>query len=100
MCHTCRQEQWYTKHGDELEFLIVAKGYTLSQARLTITKMIRPICQACNRPIKGGKEGALFHQSAEHKRCRQAYSRYKNLRRQGLTADVALATIRSDYQGR
>jgi hypothetical protein len=100
MCPTCRQEQWYVKHEDELEFLIVAKGYTLFQARSMITKMIRPICQACGKPIRGGSEGALFHQSRDHKRCRQAYGRYRSLQRQGLTADESLATVRSIYLGR
>jgi hypothetical protein len=99
-CHTCRLERWLTKHADELEFLVVVKGYTIAQARLVIVKMIRPICQCCGKPIKGAKEGALFHQRAEFKRCRQAYVKYRSLVRQGLTTEEALGTIRSTYQGR
>lgn len=99
-CPGCRQETWFEKHGDELEYLVVAKGYSLAQARLAIVKMIRPVCCACGKPIKGAKDGALFHQASEYKRCRQAYGKYRNLVRQGLTTNEALATIRSLYQGR
>lgn len=72
---------------------MVAKGYTLSHARLTIVKMVRPICQACRKPIKGAHEGALFHK--ENKRCHSAYVRFNKLRKQGLTNEQALARLSS-----
>ena len=79
---------------DELEYLIVAKGYSIHQARMSIVKMVRPICQACNKPIKGGREGALFHKSNENKACHAAYARYVRLLKSGLTERDALDRIK------
>jgi hypothetical protein len=79
---------------DELEYLIVAKGYSVHQARMCIVKMVRPICLACNKPIKGGREGALFHKGNENKSCHAAYARYVRLRKSGLTEADALDRIR------
>ena len=95
MCHNCRQERWLEKYLDELEYLVVAKGYTVHQARMAIIKMIRPICQACSKPIKGGREGALFHKGNENKSCHAAYARFTRLRRSGLTVEEALARIKA-----
>jgi hypothetical protein len=35
-CHTCRQERWLERYMDELEYLVVAKGYSVHQARMAI----------------------------------------------------------------
>ena len=94
MCHNCRQERWLERYMDELEYLVVAKGYSIHQARMIIVKMVRPICHACNKPIKGGREGALFHKSNEHKACHAAYARYMRLRRSGLTQAEALDRVK------
>lgn len=91
-CRTCRQELWLERHADELEYLVVCKGYTVAQAKVQIAKMIRPICQHCGKPIVGAKDGALFHRSKP--KCHQAYGRYKKLLKQGLTPLDALARIR------
>jgi hypothetical protein len=80
---------------DELEYLIVAKGMSVHQARMTIVKMVRPICHACNKPIKGGREGALFHKSNDYKSCHAAYGRYVRLRKSGLTERDALDRIKT-----
>ncbi len=92
-CSSCRQELWLARHADEIEFLVVCKGYTVAQAKIQIAKMIRPICQACFKPILGGKDGALFHKNKP--KCHSAYVRYKKLVKQGnLTTLDALAMIR------
>lgn len=93
MCHTCRRERWLERHMDELEYLVVAKGYSVHQAQLAITKMVRPICRACDKPIKGGREGALFHKGNENKACHAAYARYVRLIKSGLTEREALDRI-------
>lgn len=93
-CRTCRQELWLAKHADAIELLMVVRGYTFTQARLTITTEARPICQACNKPIKGAKEGALFHKRNENKSCHSAYLKFKVLTKSGLTISEALAKIR------
>lgn len=98
-CHTCRQELWFIKYEDEVEFLMVAKGYSLWQAKLIVVKMVRPICQACHRPIKGGREGDLFHKGKNNRKCHSAYAKFARLRKSGLTTAQALATIREN-QGR
>jgi len=95
MCHPCRQEQWYIKHADELEYLMVVKGYSLALARTTIIRIRRPICQWCRHPIKGANERALFHKGKDFKSCRSAAVKYNRLIKQGLTADQALATIKA-----
>lgn len=92
-CHACRQERWLEKYMDELEYLVVAKGYSVHGARMAIIQMVRPICRACNKPIKGGREGALFHKSNENKSCHAAYARYVRLRKSGLTEAQALDRI-------
>lgn len=98
MCHACRLEEWFTQHADELEWLMVVKGYSVWKARLTITNMVRPLCQHCSKPIKGGNSRALFHNTGA---CKTAYARYKRLQRQGLTSAQALDTLKSQsHQGR
>lgn len=92
-CHNCRQERWLERYMDDLEYLVVAKGYSVHQARMAIVKMVRPICHACHRPIKGGREGALFHKSNENKSCHAAYARYVRLVKSGLTQAQALDRI-------
>ena len=93
-CRTCRQELWLARHGDEIEFLMVVKGYSFTQARIIVIKAVRPICQACKKPIKGAQEGALFHTRNENKSCHSVYLKFKQLQKQGLTITEALATIR------
>lgn len=94
-CRTCRQELWLAKHAEDIEFLMVAKGYTFGQARMTVTKMVRPICVVCRKPIKGAQDGALFHKRNENKSCHSAYIKFKQLQRSGLTVVEALATLRT-----
>lgn len=79
---------------DELEYLVVVKGYSVHQARMVIVRMIRPICVACGKPIKGGRESALFHKGNENKSCHAAYARYVRLRKSGLTDAQALDRIK------
>lgn len=93
-CHSCRQELWLLAHGDDLEFLIVVKGYSVSYAREVIVKMTRPICQWCRRPIKGAHSGAMFHKGNNYKACRSASLKFKRLLNKGLTIEEALATLR------
>jgi len=95
MCHTCRREVWLITHADDLEYLIVAKGYTVSHASDTIVRMVRPRCQWCGKPIHGAHRGALFHKANGYKGCRSASLKFKRLVKQGLTIQQALATIRS-----
>lgn len=94
MCHNCRRERWLSKHLDEVEYLVVAKGYSVHQAQLIVVRLIRPVCVACNKPIKGGREGTLFHKSNENKSCHAAYARYVRLRKSGLSELDALDRIR------
>lgn len=91
-CETCRWEIWLEKWVDELEFLIVAKGYSVNLARVTILRMSRPICKACGRPIIGGREGALFH-GRGHPACHAKYREFKRLQRSGVAADDALTRV-------
>lgn len=92
-CTNCRHEQWLSRHIDELEFLVVVKGYSVSQARLTIVDMVRPICQYCRKPIKGAHEGALFHKNQQNRACHSAYMKFARHRKQGLSVEEALAAI-------
>lgn len=91
-CAVCRLELWLTKYADEIEYLVVVKGYNISQAKAKVVKMVRPLCMHCGRPIKGAKEGALFCKTKPS--CHSAYNKYKRLLKQGLTAEQALAIIR------
>jgi hypothetical protein len=98
-CPTCRLELWYIKYEDEVEYLMVAKGYTLGQAKLAIVKMVRPICQECGKPIKGGREGDLFHKGNNNRKCHSAYLKFARLRRSGLTNEAALAMLHERPRG-
>ena len=96
-CPSCRQENWLAKHADEIEYLVVVKGYTVSYARQLLIELSRPICQCCGKPIKGaaavGRWGeTLFCRKT--KACRSAYPRYRKLLSQNLTTEQALAIIR------
>jgi hypothetical protein len=93
MCPICRREQWYEQHADELEFLIVAKGYTLNIARTQLTKMLRPICRACGKPIKGGTPGGTLF-CKRNNQCHRQYLKYRRLLKQGLTISQALSIIK------
>ena len=84
---------WLAKHANELDYLIVVKGYSVYQARLVVSKMIRPICQWCRKPISGGKNGAMFHKRDS---CHVAHDRFKKLVKSGLTPSEALAIIRRE----
>ena len=95
MCHACRQEVWLDQHADDLEFLVVTKGYSISVARETIAKLVRPRCLWCGKPIKGAHRGALFHKAKSFKGCRSASLKFKRLTKQGLTSEQALAMLRS-----
>jgi len=93
MCKPCSQEAWYEKHGDEVEYLVVTKGYTVAQARQTIQKMVRPICNCCDSVIRWGTPGeTLFCKS--NKRCHSARNRYNRLISKGATPSEALAQTR------
>jgi len=71
MCKSCSQEAWYEKHGDELEYLMVTKGYT----------------------VKWGTPGeTLFCKS--NKRCHSAYNKYRRLIRKGATPSAAMKQLR------
>jgi hypothetical protein len=94
-CNACRQELWLLKYADELEFLIVTKGYTVHKAREVITSMVRPICRCCGKPITGAREGALF--CKQDRTCHRAYNKFKRLQRAGLTIEQALAKIAEIY---
>ena len=93
-CRTCRQELWLAKHGEDIEFLMIVKGYSFSQARVIVTKLIRPVCVACSKPIKGAQDGALFHKRNENKSCHSAYIRFVSYRKEGLTTEQSLDRIR------
>jgi hypothetical protein len=73
---------------------MVVKGYSFTLARITIVENSRPICQACHKPIKGAKDGALFHKRNENKSCHSVYLKFKALTKQGLTITEALAMLR------
>lgn len=73
---------------------MVVRGYTLVQSRVTIVEESRPICLACHKPIKGAKDGALFHKRNENKSCHSVYLKFKLLQKQGLTTTEALAMLR------
>ena len=92
MCRTCRQEQWYTTHADELEFFMVVKGYSLYQARQHIARITRPVCQSCRKPIKGAAPSALF--CKQNKQCRSHYGKFRRLLKQGLSRVEALDKVR------
>jgi hypothetical protein len=93
MCKACSLETWYIRHGDEVEYLVVTKGYTVAQARQTIQKMIRPICNCCGSVIRWGTPGeTLFCKS--NKQCHSARNRYNRLISKGATPSEALAQIR------
>ena len=91
-CHICRREAWLELHSDELEFLIVVKGYKKADAFKTLIRLLRPICNSCGKPIKGAKSDALF--CKVNKRCRSAYNKYRKITKSGLTPAQALAIIR------
>lgn len=94
MCKSCREEIWLIKHGDEVEYLMVTKGYTVTQARVAVTEMIRPICQCCGHVIKFGTPGeTLFCKS--NRTCHSVYNKYKRLVKKGATPGAALAQLRS-----
>ena len=94
-CRICRQELWLARHADEIEFLMVVKGYSFTQSRLIVIKISRPICRACKKPIKGAQEGALFHKrNQDNSRCHSVYLKFKSLQKTGLTTEEALAIIR------
>lgn len=90
-CPTCRQEQWYVKYADELELLIVAKGYTVVRAREVLVRIIRPLCYCCGEPIPFVDERAVF--CKRNKECRSAGLKFIRLRKTGLTAEAALARV-------
>ena len=93
MCHACRTELWLERHSDDLELLIVTKSYSVTQARIAVTKMVRPICHCCGKPIKGGTPGeSMFCKS--NKKCHSMYGRYRRLLKRGLTIEAALATLK------
>jgi hypothetical protein len=91
-CHTCRQEHWYVVYADELEFVMLVKGYSLYQAKIHIARINRPICQCCRKPIKGAAPGALF--CKQNKACHRMYGRYRRLIQQGLSQIEALDRVR------
>lgn len=91
MCRHCRQEAWLDIHADELELLVVTKGYSVSYAREVIARLVRPVCKKCRKPIKGGAPGSLFCKS--NKRCHAAYNKYRRLVRSGVSHDDALREV-------
>lgn len=92
-CPTCRQEQWYEVHADELEYVMLVKGYSLYQAKLYIARITRPICQCCHKPIKGARAGRLF--CKQNKKCHSMYGKYRRLRKRGLSDIAALDKLHS-----
>lgn len=97
-CQACRLEMWYEKYADEVELLIVTKGYSVSLARQVVSNMVRPICQCCKKPIKGGTPGeSLFCKS--NKKCHSMYNRYRRLLRKGKSPIEALREVTDGSSG-
>lgn len=92
VCLACKNERWLAKHTDDLEFLIVYKGYSFSRARLTVTNMIRPICKICKEPVKGGKPGITLFCRTKPK-CKSAQRKYRRLRDAGKKHEDALKEV-------
>jgi hypothetical protein len=87
-CWACRKEAYLTLHADAIEAYL-AWGYSFTAALRLVADDIRPNCQCCGNPIKGGREGVKFcHTSKECRKASEAYTRMKN---EGLSPDVALA---------
>ena len=91
MCKACREEAWLTKHADDVEYLVVAKGYTVAHARRTVANMVRPICHSCGKVIKNGNSKSYF--CKQQVECHAAYNKYRRLVRSGLRPDAALAAV-------
>lgn len=87
-CGSCRKEEWYTKHADELERYL-AMGHTLTEAIECVRSDCRPICKNCGESIQGGTEGNNFCNKKVG--CRKAARSFRTLRASGLSHDVALA---------
>jgi hypothetical protein len=87
-CWACRKEEWLTKHADKVEHYL-ALGFTLTASLTAVKDDVRPICNSCGNPIRGGKEGTRF--CRQHPDCRNKAEAYTTLRSKGLSPDVALA---------
>lgn len=87
-CWDCRREEWLTRHADAIEVYMLG-GLSLSKSIKQVQKDIRPVCQRCKNPIKGGKAGDRFCRTNE--KCEKASDNYSALRKTGLGPDVALA---------
>jgi hypothetical protein len=93
MCKSCTMEVWYERHGDEVEFLVVTKGYSVAQAREIVRKMIRPTCNCCGSVIQWGTPGETLFCKA-NKRCHAMYGKYKRLVRKGMSPSAAMTQLR------
>lgn len=91
MCEPCRKESWLERNADDVELLVVTKGYSVYFAIKTVSIMVRPVCQCCHKPIVGGSPSALF--CKVDKRCRVMYNRYRQLRRKGYTKVEAVREV-------
>ena len=94
ICADCKLEQWLAKYTDDLEFLIVYKGYSFSRARATVARIIRPVCKCCGKSIKGGTPGETLFCKA-NPRCHKMYRKYKKLMKDGMSAEDALREVTS-----
>lgn len=91
ICKPCRHEIWYERHADEVELLVVTKGYSVSYARKVIVDMVRPICVSCKKPIKGGTPGeSLF---CSETKCRGLRFKFRRLLKRGFTPEDAIREV-------
>jgi hypothetical protein len=90
-CRACRREDWLVRYADEIELLVVTKGYTVARARDYLSRSTHPLCYNCGKPIKGGSHKSLFCKL--DKRCHSMYNRYRRLVRSGMTEIQALREV-------
>lgn len=91
ICNACVQENWLTRHADEIEYMIVVKGYSYSRARLVLAELIRPICVFCANPIRYGTPGESLACS-EHK---NHGNRLRRMLNQGVAPSEAIKLLRN-----
>jgi hypothetical protein len=83
-CWKCRKEEYLYRNADAIERYI-QKGHSFTQALELVANDNRPVCKNCYSEIRGGKHNALFCGA-----CKTEARHYRELRKTGLTPDVAL----------
>lgn len=76
-CNTCQQENWFIRHGDELDSYL-STGITLEVAVYKVRHYNRPHCLSCGDFLSHASERTLF--CTRHERCRQVRRRFKYFR--------------------